>query len=361
MWKTTRVPRRATRLAACLVLSATGIIAQVLTRAESPSPRQASAPPAAGPVRAHVRLEALLTSPGGATGFHRLEARRTLAPSAESTAYFGAGGTEAPDLCDRVSFSEDPPSTPTYYQWRLVMRVLDVSDARTTVAVNWSRWRAGSEDGSDSRTVTLEPGDRHVLDFVAAPQGPPKACVSLMLQVAADPVPQDDPQPMLAYDVWLLHDGGKGRQWSHQRVYGRSTQAVQYSLPPLSWSTDGVPLQAPGQAAVRLGVRGSVRGTLNVAGFVDVSATARRTLNWHDQSSGEGGRQDYRARLDESVAIQLPDPTATVVVPGAQRPAAVARGIEFQEGQAVIHFGQFFAGSRTSLVIVVSKVPETDR
>jgi hypothetical protein len=358
MWKPSNLSGRPAKFGVCLLLCAVGAFAQALAGAGGSSQSPGQTPGSATPVRAHLRFEALLTTPNGATGAQRFESGTTVPPDGESTKYLFAGTGEDTDLCDNAGFSASRPATQPYYLWRLDSRGVEVSAGRTTFTVSWTRWRNGTEDASGARTVTLEPGEHHVLDFVPAPPGPARACVNLVLQVAADPVPQDDPQPMLAYDLWLLHEGTSGQRWSHERVYARSTTLAEFTLTPLSWSVAGIPLKGQDEPkGVRLGLTGSVRATLDPSGFVDVAVNARRTLTWRGLGGGEGGRQDYRARLGESVAIQLPEPTASTVVPGAARPKSVARGIEFKESEGVIHFGEFFADSRTSLVIVVSKAP----
>jgi hypothetical protein len=362
MWRASSDASRIRRYGIWLVLGGAVAIAQPAATRGGPSIRATQPAAASAPVRAFVRFQALLTTPGGATGVQRVEFGSVLATGGDVATYLSAGSTDNADLCNGSRFAESVPIAQPYYLWRLDSRVVRVSLERSTVDINWTRWKGGVEDASGTRTVTLEPGDYHVLDFVSASAESPRRCVSLMLQMSIEPVAQDDPQPMLAYDVWLLHEGRSGPRWSHQRQTARSTTDAAFDLPLLSWTAGGGPArEEEARVGIRLGVRGSIRATLAPDGFVSVSVAATRTLRWQDVGRGDGGRQDYRARLDEPVAIQLPDPIATAFVTGAQRSATLARGIEFKNGQGTIDFGEFFAGTRTSLVVVVSRVPEGGR
>jgi hypothetical protein len=352
-----RVSRRTVKIAACAALCGAGTIVQVLTGAE-PAPQPQGDVVAA--VRANVRIEALTTPIDGPTGVQRLEARATLAPQEQSTRYLAAGNPASGDLCDSMAFTDKSPATPSLYDWRVSTRVVEVTAGSTTVRVGWNRSKAGVREESGTRTVTLRPGDRHVLDFVPSPSATPDGCSSVLLQVAADPDQQD---VQLAYDVWLLHEGRAGRRWSHQRVPARATEEARFSLPPIAWSPGGEAADADDVAAVRLGVKGSIRATLSPGGLVDVIVSASRTLSWHGRGWAEGGRQAYRSKVGESASIQLPDPAAAaaIEVPGATWAAPAAPGVELRNGGGVVRFGTFFAGSRTSLVIVVTRVADASR
>jgi hypothetical protein len=202
----------------------------------------------------------------------------------------------------------------------------------------------------------LAPGDYHILDFVSAPAGPPSPCANLEIRLAADPVPQDEPRPELIYDLWMSEEGPLGPRWSHRQVHGRSSDPVTFTLGPLAWSVRGVALSGtPEISAVRLTANGTIRATLGPDGFVDVSVKTDRTVSWCKQDRGDGGRQSYRARLGEAVALILPDPATTAEVPLNACSAMAAPAVQLNGANAVLDFGRFFSGNHASLTIVISR------
>ena len=266
-------------------------------------------------VRAQVRIEALTTNADGPTGRQQLESRRIQTAGQEAVTFLVAGSPDTPTLCE-AGFSMDRPERPAYYLWQFETRVVAATEAQTTVAVSWTRWRQDTRDGSGTRTVTLEPGDYHVLDFVSAPPGPAAHCANVVIRLLADPVPQDEPEPELIYDLWLSQEGGLGPRWSHRQIRGRSSHLVPFTLGPLAWSVRGDALAGTAdRRAVQLGVKGTLRATLDPTGFVEVSVKTDRTLTWCGRGGGDGGHQNYRARLGEAVALVLPDPATTAEVP----------------------------------------------
>jgi hypothetical protein len=297
----------------------------------------------------------LTTIEDGPTGQQQLESRRIQAAGSEGVTFLVAGEREALTLCD-AGFSLERPEGSAYYLWRFDTRVMATTEARTTLAVSWTRWRQGARDGSGARTITLEPGDYHILDFVPAPAGSSSSCANLEIRLSADPVPQDEPRPQLTYDLWLSQEGPLGPRWSHQQVRGRSSDPVRFTLTPLAWSVLGVALpDTADQRAVRLGVKGTIRATLDPAGFVDVSLSADRTLTWCRYGGGDGGRQSYRARLSEAVALLLPDPTGAAEVPVTACSDSTAPAVQRKGTRAVMDFGRFFTGTHASLTIVISR------
>lgn len=351
-----RVGRWAPAIMGLLAALAWGSVAGLARPHESGA---AATPPVA--VRAQIRLEALATNEDGPTGLQRTELRRIRAVGGEAVAFLAAGDREAPTLCD-AGFSPQRPDSPAFYLWRFVTRVVAATEARTTLAISWTRWRQDEPDATGTRTVTLAPGDYHILDFVPAPVGPSSPCANLEIRLAADPVPQDEPRPELAYDVWLTQEGPLGRRWTHQQVRGRSSNPVTFTLNPLAWSVGGVALFGTADvSAVRLTANGTVRATLGPDGFVEVSVKTVRTVSWCKQDLGEEGRQTYRAKLGEAVALILPDPTSIAEVPLSACSSATAPAVERKVASAVMDVGRFFVGNHASLTIVVSRASPAGR
>ncbi len=344
--------------------AAAGLLAMVALGSAEGLARQSAAgaaPVRPATVRAQIRLEALATNEDGPTGLQRSEFRSIRAVGGEAVTFLAAGDRDAPTLCDTI-FSPQRPEGAAFYLWRFETRVMETSEARTTVAVSWTRWRRDEPDATGTRTVTLAPGDYHILDFVPAPIGSLSPCANLEVRLSVDPVPQDEPRPELTFDLWLLEEGPLGPRWSHQQVRGRSSDPVSFNLSPLVWSVRGAALaQSADTDAVRLAAKGTVRATLGPDGFVTVSVQADRTLTWCGEGHWDGGRQIYRARLGESVALVLPDPTTTAAVPVTACPAVAVPALRLKGANAVLDFGRFFAGNHASLTIVVSRAGPLER
>jgi hypothetical protein len=349
---------RCRRSAARWAAATAGLLAALAWGSVDTVARHQATEPATAPrpvVRALVRLEALITYDDGPTGVHRVESRTIQAAGSRTVKFLAAGERDAPTLCE-AGFSPQRPEGSSYYLWRFETQVVAATEARTTVAISWTRWRLDEPDGSGTRKITLEPGDDHVLDFVSAPAGPPAHCANVVIRLATDPVPQDDPRPELTYDLWLAQEGSLGPRWSHRQLRGQSSNLVTFTLSPLAWSVRGLALpETADRAAVRLGVKGTVRATLGPDGFVDVTVMADRTLTWCGAGRRDGGRQSYRARLGEAVALFLPDPATTADVLVTACPAATAPAVQLKRANALLDFGRFFAGNHASLTIVVSR------
>ena len=346
----TRGGRWAPATAGLLVVLAWGSMAG-LARQQAPG----AAPTPAVPIRAQIRFEALMTLEDGPTGLQRFESRSIRAVGSEAVGFFAVGDRETPTLCEG-GFSPTRPESPAFYLWRFQTRVLAATEAQTTLAVSWTRWRRDEPDAIGARTITLQPGDYHILDFVSAPVGVPSSCANLEIRLAADPVPQDEPRPELTYDLWLSQEGPLGSRWVHRQVRGRSSDPVAFTLGPLAWSVGGGALSDPAnRRAVHLGVKGTLRATLGPDGLVDVSVKTDRTLTWCGHGGWDGGRQSYRARLGEAVALVLPDPASTADVPVNTCADATAPAVQRKGTRAVLDFGQLFAGNHASLTIVISR------
>jgi hypothetical protein len=300
-------------------------------------------------VRAHVRLEALGTLGNGPTGEPALESGATLAPGDRMRRYFVAGNGSQPDLCE-AGFLNGPSSRRAFYVWEIEVSVLAVSAASTTLELKWARSDPGSAATPVVRTVTLAPGEYHLFDYIAASADASPTCANLTLRVLADPVPQSDPQPLLSYDLWLEYQGPHGPRWSHRRVEGLSTRPIRFTLEPLCWSDDGKPVrQRPD--AIELSVVGDLRATLSADGYVDVSISALRKLTWNTFGRGDQGREEYRARLGESVAILLPEPEGRLGAPSTDS----SRGGSDTNVPRGVDVGRFFSGSRVSLYVVIHR------
>lgn len=338
-----------------------GLFAIVFPRVEASEPvegRQVSALQG----KARVRFEVLGTEREHATGRPQAGTHATLGADERVTRYLAAGGTDDPDIC-HAGFVNDPSTVHPIYLWQLDVRMLAGSPTETTLELRWSRARANQgemrAEAGDTRTLTLGLGEYQIFDYVNAFPISSSSCTNVILRVAADALPQPDPQPLLALDVWLAHDGKAGSRWVHQRVSGRSGQPLPFRLNALKWSPAGVPIVADEeQPTIGLEVSGTITATLRPEGFLDVSLRATRALTWGRARLTGEGQQDFRCAVGESVAILLPDPKGQA---SAQTTAVgqttLADGVIVSGERTVVLFARFFAGGQASLHVVVRREP----
>lgn len=312
---------------------------------------------ASAPAQARVRLEILGTASQGRTGDGRAEARAVLELRSGARRFLAAGGPSVADIC-QVGVIDTPTSIVAAHVWRLDAALLDVSPSQTTLDLQWTRFRGnpgqGVAEAGDRRTVTLAPGEYHVFDFVAAPPGS-SSCANVVLRLLADPLPAFEPQPAIAVDLWLSHEAGAGTRFTHRRVTGRAGEPLAFRLDPLRWSPAGAPLPATDSGpAVGLDVSGTIQAVLGPDGFLDASVRVTRRLSWGQGWVQGEGLQEFRCAPGEAVAMLLPDPKGRAALPASAGLALpVAAGVSVEAANAVVDFGQFFAGTQGSLYVVI--------
>jgi len=333
-----RVALRAITLAALAVAAVVGTLSvrDAVAPAEARSriaEQVSSADTARG---ARVRIEALGTQRNGITGRPRSVQIDALAVDDVSVRFLRAGSDADPSVC-QGKFSPDPTAGDVLL-WKFETKVVRADGAGSTLQVHWIRWRAGNPvaQRDETRTVTLGPGDTHVLDFVENQADPSAACASLMVRIAADPILPEASQP-LTVDLWTVDESAAaGARSVHVSVQGRGGVPIKYELPPL----DIVPAGASttSREAVKMNVVGTVQATLAPDGDVVVTlATVRKTVSGKAAIQGEG-RVEYRTKVGETAAVLLPEPTGRLPLPG---------------GEGSLDIGRLFAGHRLSLYVKV--------
>jgi hypothetical protein len=345
-------------LLAALAVSITGAGLLVdLTATGNGAAGQTTATPASAPAQTLIRLEALGTPPDRATGTVRTRAHVVLAPGEHATWYLGAGDGVASNLCQAAVNLEEPSQAPI--RWRIDVQLVSASTASATVMVRWSRARANGETYSQEtegrRTVTLDIGENHVLDYLEAPPTASPTCASLLVRLSVDAVPQPEPQSTLSYDVWLEYSGRLGRRWERRQVTARSGVQTPFEFAPMEWAIREAS-RGQGEPPVRLDVSGTLLGAIRPDGFVDIAVRAQRRLSWLGGNVGGEGQVEYRSALGEAAALLLPAPSGATRASLPQMAGPVAPGLTYRAGTWLLDYNRFLAGGIT-LHVVVNRQP----
>jgi hypothetical protein len=346
------------RLLAALSVSLTGaglLVAPTATANRAAS--QTTATPASGPTRTLIRLEALGTPADGPTGVVRTRAHVALAAGEQATWFLGAGDGVASDLCQAAVNVEEPSQA--LIRWRIDVQLVSASTARATVMVRWTRARADGEtyiqETAGRRVVTLDSGEYHVLDYVAAPPTASPACASLLIRLSVDAVPQAEPRSTLVYDIWLEYSGRLGRRSEHRHVTARSGVQTPFQFASMEWA---IREAYPGQAEppVRLDVSGTLLGTVQPNGFVDTAVGAQRRLSWVGGSVAGEGQLEYRSSLGEAAALLLPAPSGATRASLPPMTGPIEPGLTYRDGAWLLDYNRFLAGGIT-LYVVANRQP----
>jgi len=306
--------------------------------------------------RASLRFDAIGTLRGGATGRPHVEIVRALGVGETTAQDLIAGDHDDPSLCN-VGFVVNASTARPIYHWHLEARVLETSATHTTVAISGRRTRpdvSGAVDDVElTRTLTLAPDEYHTLDFVSA-SGTDSACTSTMVRVWAEPLPPPGVRVPIVSDVWLVHAGPLGESLAYQRIAGSSSEPLSFHVGPLAWpvATTGVGANAPPKLQIE--VTGSISATLRPDGLVDVSTRAVQTFSWAGYMMGGEGRQDFRSRPGEVVALLFPNPGGTIRAAKDMPPdLSLARGVTRMGQQTVIALSEYFGDSQVALYVQV--------
>jgi hypothetical protein len=313
------------------------------------------------PIRIAVTLEAVATARTGATGRWRATVARTVSVGDRVLEGFTAGGADGTDLCD-VGSVPGGEGAEGRVQWRIDATV-EAADAGTvTLALAWQRSVVETATGtrsvliSDQRAVRLQPDDVHVLDLVQVDAGSSSACANVLVRVrAARAEPPVVTRAWLTYDLWLMYEGAGGEQASrHLELAGADDAPAAVEFPPLRWKLNRAWADRPSQAAVQVAVRGTVRGRCRPDGKVDVSLDTRRAVAVGDTGLMGSGRKEFALGPGDTVAVELPNPTARLSVPWAAITSSAqpwAPGVKGSAETVTVDLGEFFRGSRFRVLV----------
>jgi hypothetical protein len=347
------------------LLFAAGVAMSLVPLAATPRWRslrsEAGGAEASAPAKVAVTLEAVATLRTGATDRPRATVARTVAVGDRVLAGFVAGGTDGTDLCELTSLPWGSGGEGRF-RW-LVEATVESADASTvTLALAWQRSIGEAAVGNrdvpltDQRTVRLRADEAHVLDLVQADAGSSSPCANVLIRVrAAGAEPRVITRTWVTYDLWLTYEGAGGEQAArHLELAGPDDASVAAEFIPLRWELNRSRAGTPSQAAVVLTVRGTVRGHCRPDGAVDVAlATVRMVAVGEAGGAGEG-RKEFVLTPDDTIAIEIPNPTARLTAPWA----AVARsappwapGVEGSTDTVSVDLGEFFRGSRIRVLV----------
>lgn len=313
--------------------------------------------------RVTVSIEALATARAGATGVPRVEAHRTVAVGDHiASATIVAGLRSGTDPCD-VAVVPSSEAADAYVSWRVDGVVQAADDTSVTLSLGWQRAVRDPATGiavvamADQRTVRLQPTDEHVLDFVQPAGETMSPCANAVLRVrAARATPPAIARKWLTVDLWLTYEPSAGEHAATRRlqVAGPEGDIVAFAFAPFRWDLDGTQAATPSARTVSVAVNGTVRGACHPDGGVDVELVARRSVALDARGGFGSGRKVFALVPGETVAVEVPNPTMTVVAPmpeQAPRGLPWAPGVQLSADSLSVDLREFFRGSRLLLMM----------
>jgi hypothetical protein len=312
-----------------------------------------------------------------------------LGESGRALGGVGFPGSLAPGLCMSLTSSDPAGGAEEHlgkarHLWFAELEALRADMRDMTLAVEWVRYDA-SEGGDtrrakgDRRVITLEEGQRHLLDFVDyEPESDwycgRNAAVYVEVGVEEDPALADE---RIAYELWLVVEEPDGERITRRaHATARQGERSELDLPSVRWPLPGAQF-ADGSPAEVLGqFDTSVRGRVRPDGKIAVDLRAGRFLSVVPEGErrrggiGDGGRRVVRVAPGEAVELVLPETmgASTMFVEGTgdrevsrrldalrSDPPADWDGYAAEDGHVLTHFPSFFEGTKMSLILKASR------
>lgn len=232
---------------------------------------------------------------------------------------------DAAPRCAVNSFAARPLElTGPGYRWRIQVALDDVRGDEYDLRVSWERQGTlpGGGDAADSGEsgLTMRSGERRQLDSADfEPLAGDASCAFEGLTVEIEPrLRIDDPRLAgrdLRFEFWFVRTSGGEREESTQLVVTAAQgETVNVPVEPL---TTELALSAATTGRLRSGGRATWSGWLEdrETAAIRLSAVIQHRFDPGEVSvsSGEGSKL-YRARLGETVEIELPPLYASIVV-----------------------------------------------
>jgi len=247
-------------------------------------------------------------------------------------------------------------------RWRVEATVEAADTTTVTLALTWQRSVVEGATGSrgvatgDTRVVRLRASDVHVLDLIQADPGSPSACANVLIRVRAARVEPAVRRPRwLTYNLWLTYESANGEPATrHLELAGVDEAPVAVEFVPVRWGLNHALAGPSSQAAVVLTVRGTVRGHCRLDGAVDVALDTVRTVLVGETGGAGEGRKEFRLAPSDTIAVEIPNPTATLSAPWtavARSPQPWAPGVQGSADTVTVDLGEFFRGSRVWVLV----------
>jgi hypothetical protein len=236
-----------------------------------------------------------------------------------------------------------------------------------TLEVRWNRddsvEGAVRRGAGDVRTVTLRPNERHVVDLVRMTG---TTVANLVLEVAAtraeDPALAD---AVLGYDLWLVHDTAAGTRTTRRLTRsGRPGEEVAFAFDPLAFSVDAAQPIDGATGPLKMTFQGVISGRPRPDGSLEVALRSERRMMVSrpgtvpgTPAGASGGVKAFVVKAGETTGIEFPIPADVFgwkfddPVPARFRPGATGTA----DGAVRVATAQFFAGSRTMILITVRR------
>ena len=172
----------------------------------------------------------------------------------------------------------------------------------------------------------------------------------------------------LDYDVWLVHEGANGGKTTRRATLtGRQGENLPFVFAPIGFSLDGGVQPDLTSSPVRMTVDGAVRGRAMFDGSVELSLQSRRMLSHGNGNVSDAGTKSFIVKPEETTSIELPGAEFYSMVPatGTGVGSGIGRGIGrgtstspggiTKDGNVRIAWKEFFAGSKTSILVTVRR------
>jgi hypothetical protein len=283
----------------------------------------------------------------------RVSASRRISVGDEYDGRIGAGTFTVHDLCD----AKVTPGDDLYMTWRVRATLRSASSERIEFDLSWTRTTAGlGVTAEGNGTVAIPPGRSHLIDIVATDPAENRRCTHVGLRITAD---RANPSwgGQFAHRLWLVHEQGGNRSVSDPLdVVGDEGESLAFRFRPLRWTASGAPAMKTQASLLDIEVWGTILSEPTDGGNITTAVLVRRGTRTRHGSSSGSGTMVMVGPPGEAGELELPQFRGkTTVFKDEVPPGPLSRALTPSGEDYRVDLSQFFAGSRTSLVIEVER------